>query len=209
METTPKFCRNCGTQLVHGSKFCEECGSPIQAEQAPPPVPQPPAQQPQAAYQPTGAEPIVGIIPVQRSKGFLGLGTESFNLIVTPNRLVFALMTTKMMNQAVKDARAEAKAEGKGFFGQWGAQLGWLKVVQRQYESMPIDAILNQYPGSFLIANAEIKKVRFKANIDEDSARSESEMIIDTVRGKHKFKLVHMGISEARKLMKSTLGRLA
>ncbi|MBN1315496.1 MAG: zinc ribbon domain-containing protein [Anaerolineales bacterium] len=208
METKPKFCKNCGTQLVPGSKFCEGCGSPIQPQQAPPPVPQPPAPQPQVAYQSAGAEPIVGIIPVQRSKGFLGLGVESFNMILTPNRLVFALMTQKMMNQAVKDARAEAKSEGKGFFGQWGAQLGWLSVVHRQYQSMPIDAILNQYPGSFLIANAEIKKVRFKDNTDDESGKSEYEINIDTVRGKFKFKLVYTSISEAKKLMQSTLGRL-
>lgn len=136
------------------------------------------------------------------------MGTETFNMLLTPNRLVFAVMTTKMMNDAVKDARADAKAEGKGFFGQWGAQLGWLKTVQRQYQSMPIDAILNQYPGSFLISNSEIKKVRFHENTDDDSGRTESEITIETVRGKFKFKLVYTSISDAKKLMQSTLGRL-
>ncbi len=143
---------------------------------------------------------------LQRQSGFLGLKFESFNLIATPHRLVLAFVPQQMMNEAINIARNEAKAEGKGWLGQVGAQMGWLNVICRRYQSMTVDAILAQTPGSFFIALPTIRRVRFNDVYDQDNHHSGTELVIESTGGKHKFKLVGMSTRDARNVLKQVLG---
>lgn len=204
MSSTPKFCGQCGSSLPPGVRFCIQCGAPVAAAPAAVPAPAPaPVASPVAP-----AEVIVGIIPgVQQRKGFLGMGVQSFNVVVTPVRLVFAPISQQMMKDAVNTARQEAKSQGKGFLGQVGAQMAWLDVICRQYQTMPVDAVLTQYPGSFMIANAAIKRVRFRQSTDDDTSSTE-EMIVEAVSGKYRFELKGMGGGRARQVLRQTLGGL-
>jgi hypothetical protein len=34
MESEPFYCRNCGTKLVPGARFCSKCGTPVEAKPA-------------------------------------------------------------------------------------------------------------------------------------------------------------------------------
>ena len=212
-DSTLKYCTHCGSPLRAGIRFCGQCGQPVQPAPAAPASAAPPApvaSAPQASngYAPAAGESIVGIIPaVQRRKGFLGMGADTFNLILTPGRLVFALVTPQMMRDAVAAARENAKGQGKGFFGQIAAQMAWVDVVCQQYMAMPVDAILARYPGSFFIANAQVKKVRVKESVvDDEGSTSNPELIVETTGGKHRFVLSGMPARDARHLLKQMFG---
>ena len=155
----------------------------------------------------TTPESIVGIIPaLQRRKGFLGMSAETFNLIVTSNRLVFAAVSSQTMRAAVEAARQEAREQGQGRFGQFAAQLSWVNALSRQYQTMPIDTILSTYPGSFYLANAEIKKIKLTtATSDDDDPSPKADLAIDALSGKHKFEIPSQAIKDARQILQQTL----
>jgi S-formylglutathione hydrolase FrmB len=152
-------------------------------------------------------ETIVGVIPaLVRRKGFMGLGAETFNLIVTPGRLVFAAVSSQTMKEAIALARQQAREQGAGAFGQFAAQQGWVNTLAQQYATMPVEAILARFPGSFCAANAEIGRVRLsEAAADDDAPQTKVELTIETAGGKHKFELTSQSIADARRLLQQTL----
>ncbi len=149
----------------------------------------------------------MGIIPgVQSHSGFLGLKVESYNLILTPRRMIFAFVSKQMMQQAVNEARLEAKAQGKGLLKQMAAQMSWLQNMSRKYETMPPQTILTQYPGSFDVQNGAVHKIRLRQSTDEDSGQTTRTMIIEALGKKRKFSLTAMGTRDAKRLLQQTLG---
>ena len=83
----------------------------------------PPRMQPQPApiMPQVGGETTVGVILFRKPKS---LGRwDTYTGVVTSQRLIFAQMTNEMLKTAVQQSRDQAKAEGKGFFGQWSDQL--------------------------------------------------------------------------------------
>jgi len=222
---TEKFCTQCGTPLRSDVRFCGQCGAPLSrapaatARAAMPPAPTtqqaPPvgwvAPQPQPlawAAPPVAQEPIVGILAgMQRHGGFLGIKKDTFNLIVTPTRLIFATVTQQMMKDAVATANAEAKAQGKGFFKRMAAQMAWMQVICRQYEAMPLDAILAQFPGSYAIANGQIERIRFHESFADEDHEATRQMVVVTTGGKERFDLP-MSVREAKNLLRQTLPHL-
>jgi len=226
LNTMPRFCTHCGLPLNPGTRFCGQCGQAVQplpdapaaAAPGPPAAPPPVPAAPQApGFQPLAApvqapaanlEPILGVIlGLQQSKGFLGMGTRNLSLIVTPARLIFCPVTNQEMNRAVAAAREEAKAQGKGFLGQWGAQLAWLGVLGRQYQSTPVQDLFSLHPGSFFIAHAQIRRVRFiQSSIDaQDGRQSPAEMRLEAAE-KYRFVMRGTSVRDARQLLRQTLG---
>lgn len=212
MTLAPRFCTQCGTALAAGARFCAHCGAPVrqpaapQAPQPPPAVrpaviapPPPPAARPRfaqpappvAAAGARRAEPILSIIlGLQRQKGFLGMAVDNYSLIITPSRLIFAHLDNRAMQAYGQRARHEAKAEGKGFFGQWGAQLGWLALLERDLQAATPDQILAQSPNSFFIPNASVSRVRVRRKTDtEHDSTTHVILLISTTSGKHKFQI--------------------
>jgi hypothetical protein len=216
---TDRFCTQCGAPLRPDVRFCGQCGAPLNLAPAAPPAPAmqpgPPvgwaAPQPQPAAwaaPPVVQEPTVGILTgLQRHGGFLGIKKDTFNLIVTPTRLVFAAVTQQMMKDAVATANADAKAEGKGFFRRMAAQMAWMDVICRQYASMPIDAILAQFPGSYAIANAQLQRIRFHQSFADEDNEATQQMVVVTTGGKERFDLP-MSVREAKNLLRQTLPHL-
>lgn len=206
MSITPKFCTSCGTPLPDGARFCGQCGAAVQAIPAsnatPAPATPPPAAVP--------SEPILGmVLGLNRRKGFLGMSADAFNLVITPQCLVFAFMSKKTMQDAVMAARREAKEQGKGALGQWAAQMGWLGVMARRYQSMTPDEILAQYPGSFVIPRAEVKRVRVDES-DDDDGPSITSVVVETQSGRHAFQASMMsgGASQIQKALREALGSI-
>jgi hypothetical protein len=223
---TQKYCYYCGAPAPDDARFCGRCGKSIAPADAayapaepaaPPPPPEPPVPPPPPIAQPAPSAPppppaaapvdeILGIIPaVQQSKGFMGLSAQSFNLIVTSDRLVFAFVSTKMASEAVTAARQDAKNQGKGFMGQWAAQMGWMNVICERYRTMSIAEILRTYPGSFIIPCAQIKRIRLRESHDDDDGRTSREMTVETVSGKHKFSLAGMSVRDAGRILGQAL----
>jgi len=216
MNEFARFCTHCGSPLKPGVRFCGQCGHAVQASVAPGApayTPRPPAYAAPVVAAPIAAppaEPMVGIIAgLQQRKGFLGMSATTFNLIVTPGRLVFASVSQQMMNDAVAAARQEAKGQGKGFLGRFAAQFAWMDQICRQYSTMPIDAILAQFPGSFCILNAQVRKVRLRdSRVDDDGTQSSQELFIESAAGKFRFSSSMMRVREARQILRQTLGRI-
>ena len=206
MNEMPRFCTNCGTPLRSGTRFCGQCGAPVLSTPAAPAYQAPAGPVVAAPYPPPVAEPVLAmVLGLQRRKGLMGVDT--MNLVATPARLIFAMVTKQMMKEAVVTARDEAKSQGKGFFGQVAAQMAWVNVVCREYYTMPIDAILARYPGSFFIPSAGVRRIRLKhSTLNDQGNRSDQELIIEATNGKHRFALLGMDVREARRTLQQALG---
>jgi hypothetical protein len=143
---------------------------------------------------------------LRRSAGLLK--SEAYNLVVTPSRLIFAQVTNELMKAVVEEARVDAKAQGKGFFGQWGAQLGAHNaLVQRYYDQGP-DAIVRTYPGSFVVPAAQVQRVRARhGSMDSDGASNPGRLVIQAASDKMTFQLGGgSNAGQARKLLRQALG---
>jgi hypothetical protein len=117
------FCAKCGAALTTGNSFCTGCGAPIPT----PTEPAPPSAQTVAApvyAPPSSSEQILSILGgITIASGFMGLKRTSYTMIMTSTRVILAELTQDMLKSAIEDARSDTKAEGGGFFKQWGAQL--------------------------------------------------------------------------------------
>jgi hypothetical protein len=219
----PNFCAHCGARLAGTERFCTNCGQAVQgpaaapqpqaprpAQPAPPPPPAPdPVDQGMAAYTQSGGEQILSVLPgLIQQTGFLGMKQQVYNLVITPQRLIFAFVSSQMQKDAVTEARTQAKSEGKGFFGTMGAQMRWMDQIVNIYFQMPVDAILTRYPGSFQISPAAVRRVRFRMHRDDESSRSTETMHIDTTGAKYKFKLQMTTIRTAQDQLRQVLGNV-
>lgn len=98
------------------------------------------------------AEPVLGVIPaISRKKGLLSV--ESFNVVVTGQRLVFAVMTNDMV-------REEVQREGNaGFLA--AMTVGY--TFYKRYLNMTPDAALKENPQNFAVDISQIRKVKIFA----------------------------------------------
>ena len=148
------------------------------------------------------AERVISLIPNATLKsGFMGLAGKPYTLVLTDRRVIFAFITKQMMKDMVEGARSEAKAEGKGFFGQWGAQLGaYSKFAQRYFEMTP-EQSLSETPENFAVERTAIKKAKVKVGrTDENGASSIDELVIKTADKKYVL-LLGAGSAQAKKAL--------
>lgn len=211
MTQSPRFCENCGAPLNPGARFCGQCGQTVRAAGATPAGSPPQAVQPAPAPVPApqeeagSAEPVVGVLAgLQRRKGLLGY--QTWNLVVTPQRLVFALMTQQMMNDAVRQAQEQAKREGKGLMARIAAQMGWLQLMVDKYHDMPVDATLAEQSDNFFFLVNQIKKVKVEHREDRQQHTSSDHVTFETTSGKYEFELKAGRPAEARQVLASVLG---
>lgn len=134
---------------------------------------------------------VIGIVPNLKRSKMMGILTDSFTLVVTESDSIFAKITNEVMKQVVQESRDQAKAEGKGFFGQWGAQIkGSFRYAER-YARMSGPAVLAEDKANFAIPNAAIRsiKIKKKTTYDDDNSSSDSwEVTIQSDSGKLKLK---------------------
>ncbi len=201
MSGQARFCTKCGSAHTEGARFCMKCGEAV-VEVAPvtpgPSVtPEPPATpEPSANAEPTSPVPasgehVHGVIPNATLKeGFLGVKSKVYILVLTERRIVFVRITTEMMKQLVTDSRNEAKADGKGFFGQWGAQLTAYSEFAQRYLTMPPDEALAETPGNFALERSAIVKAKLKAgHTDNDGNTTSDRLIIKATDRKYNIDL--------------------
>ena len=206
-------CTSCGTPAPAGASYCATCGAPVGAGHVSgPPAAWPAmsAHSPSMAPAPTPAqgrfapsEPVVGVVTgLVRRIGLVG--AQGYNLVVTPQRLVFDRATNEMLKDAALGARQAAKDEGKGFFGQWGAQAGAFDRIARQYELVAVDDILRQHPENFSVALQMIRKVSLQVG---DIGQSRQDQIVIHGPEKHRFDLKGTGLGQVRAILRPVLGK--
>ncbi len=182
-------CPHCGAEAQPNTRFCSRCGGALNAAPAPAPA--------------SFSEPIVGLIPtVEIKKGLFK--SETYHLVLTQQRLVFARLTSEMLKEAAAQAKAEAKEEGKGFFGQWGAVISSNSAIAERYLQMPVEAILAENPENFSIPLAEIKKAKTKSNYD--SEYDEADELIIEAGEKYKIKLKGTSAKQTKQALQPLLG---
>jgi len=212
MTQAARFCAQCGAALNAGARFCAQCGNAIQVAQ-PPSAAQPPAAQAPVAAAPSAApvagapqgESVVGVIAgLQRRKGLLGY--ETFNVVVTPGRLVFALMTQQMMNDAVRQAQQEAKSQGKGLLGQMAAQMGWLGIMSERYHATLVEAALAEQPENFFLPNSQIRQVKLERRENRQKHTHSDHVLIVAASGKYEFEIKGANPGDVKQLLGRVLG---
>jgi len=196
------FCTNCGKPVQDTQKFCGVCGMQLnqlnegsnQVSQPPavpayPNVP-PPVQAVQSSVSGSPTEMVKFVIPslsISKSWG----RSDSYTLIVTDRRSIFAKLTQEIMNETVKMARADAEAQGKGFFGKWAAQMKGFNNYAVRYNKFTPDQVLQETKGNFAVENSMIRRIKITDNTDEDSPGVEYGIEFQTVTEKLYFKTIY------------------
>jgi hypothetical protein len=133
-------------------------------------------------------ESTVGVIVFRKPKS---LGRfDTYTGVLTTHRLIFAQMTSAMLNDIAQQSREQAKAEGKGFFGQWSEQLKATFSYARKYLNMSPEAVLAETPGNFAVYNSSISevKVHLKGAHDENQ-RNELEVEFKSSQGTYVYRM--------------------
>lgn len=163
-------------------------------------VPPPP---PPPTYQPTASQPVqtptyggygeqvVGVMLLRKPKS---MGRyDTYTGIVTTHRMIFAQMTSQMLNTAIQEARDQAKAEGRGFWGQWEEQLRASFGYTKKYLSMDPNAAVAETPGNFFVNNADIREVKVNLKnlhrAGDTVQRHEFELEVHFSQGRYTFRM--------------------
>ncbi len=159
---------------------------PVQIMLTPMAQPSPRGQpHPASAMPQFDGEATVGVILFRKPKS---LGRwDTYSGVVTSQRLIFAQMTNEMLKVAVQQSRDQAKAEGKGFFGQWSEQLKATFGYSQRYLTMPPQTILAETHGNFELYNNAISEIKVKLKRDSEGQVHELEVEIHSTRGKYEF----------------------
>ncbi|MCW4009092.1 MAG: zinc ribbon domain-containing protein [Candidatus Bathyarchaeota archaeon] len=191
------YCEKCGAEVNADSNFCRNCGAPQNKTpvQAPAAAPQPtPVQNvtpapAQAPAQAADSEPVLGVLLLRKPKSFGRYDT--FTGVVTAQRLIFAQMTNDMLKDAIQQARDQAKAEGKGFWGQWGDQMKASFGYTQRYLSMAPSAALAETAGNFDVKHGAVREVKLKLkDVNQGNMEShEFELEIQSAAGKFGFRM--------------------
>lgn len=186
MTSSPAFCTHCGAPLREGARFCGKCGHAVQVETSAAPVPPPPPASvpvpPPAPAAQDSSERVIDVIgSINQRKGLMGVSAVVYHLVLTSNRMIFALQTNEMQKM---DAAA-AQNSTKGFFKKIGA--GMASRKGEKYLTITPSAILGEVDGNFAIPYADIAKVEIYAGDFEDN--SPDMMKIITTTGKHEFQI--------------------
>jgi hypothetical protein len=203
-----RFCTSCGAALIPADHFCSSCGKPVASPALG--TTSPVYAPPQPAV---NNEALVGIIPsVSRKKNLMAM--EGFNIIVTRRRMIFAVMTNDMINQAAKQAGKEG-----GFFGGMlnAATVGY--TFYKRYLTMPPDAALAETPQNFAVELSQIRKIKItgekevddyftmKANqnsILQTHQYREGTISIETTAGNYTFNVPSGSMNMALETVKKT-----
>jgi predicted amidophosphoribosyltransferase len=175
-----KVCSACGAPVSDTTKFCGGCGAPVGAFfPAGTVVPSPPA----------GSEQVLGVIPNVKKMKMLGAAWDTYTIQVTGQRMILAQLTQEMMNVAVAEANAKAKAEGKGFFGIIGSQLSASFGFGKRYETMSPDIALAETAGNFAIDNSRITaiKISLLGTSSSNTEWEEFRLVLETMDGKFEY----------------------
>ncbi|MEA3430248.1 MAG: hypothetical protein U9R08_03165 [Nanoarchaeota archaeon] len=131
-------------------------------------------------------EKIIAIVPNLKIKKLLGFSVETYTLVVTESRSIFAFLTSAMLKEQIAEVRKQAKAEGKGFFGQWGAQLKAAFTYAEKYRNMDPEQILTENPKNFEVANSAVEKVKIRM-INNYEQTTNYRVTLKTVGKKYVF----------------------
>jgi len=162
-----------------------------------------PAPTPVAAPAANGEQVLSVIGGLTLVAGFMGLKQKLYTLVITDRRLIFAELTKEKVTATVNAARESAKAEGKGFFGQWGAQLKSSASYSEAYWQMSPDAALAETPGNWAVERSQYQGAKFRMGTTDENTNTPDMLTIKASTGKWKFN-VGGSLGAVKKAFKET-----
>ena len=185
-------CSRCGAPISATTRFCGGCGMAVEAVATPETIP--PAA-PATFVPPQGApgstvvngEEVMGVIANARKMKMFGASWDTYTIVVTNRRMILAQMTQSLLNAAIMEAQAKAKAEGKGFFAIVKDQMAAQFRFALRYETMSPDQSLTETAGNFAIENPQITAISLKLNDSGEMEYSEFKIIIESSGGKTEY----------------------
>jgi hypothetical protein len=118
---------------------------------------------------------VLGVVYPAKKEKSLGRW-DSYALVLTNYNMIFAQVTNQLTKHAVEEASAQAKAEGKGFFGRWADQMKTGLAFGQRYFGMQPAQILAETPGNFEIGNNTISELKLK---DKLRTRNDSSIYVE------------------------------
>ncbi len=157
------FCSNCGAKVMETDKFCNNCGAPLRPVETHTPVNDTPPPPPTTYTPPAsvGETVNVTISNFQKPKSFGRW--DAYILLATPLNLMIVQLTKDMINQSIRQVQEQAKSEGKGFFGQWAAQLGTSFDYAAQYRGCTKEQVLAKVPSVLIIPHSSVSQVELRS----------------------------------------------
>lgn len=166
------FCTNCGKPYNEQHKFCQSCGIPIapMSQTAQPMAPAASgisAAPASSAPAPVSRETVQVIIPNLQQNNALGK-RDSYYLIVTDRRSIFAKVTEQVGRRAVQIRQEKAQGQNLGFFGRWKQQVAGPDMYLEFFKTLTPDQMLADSAENFAVDNFQIQGVRSKFFYSED-----------------------------------------
>jgi len=154
------------------------------------------------------SDTVIGVVPTLKKGKSFGRW-DTYTMVVTDTRSIFAQITSAMLQQIGKEAAEQAKAEGKGFFGRWGAQLKAHLSFSQRYLDMSPDEILSENKDNFFINNDDIRTIKIRSKT-KSSGNDDADTVVTEVTIEAKGnKLVYTADSlsrETKDMLKSMFG---
>jgi len=154
------------------------------------------------------SEHVVGVVPTLKKGKSFGRW-DTYTMVVTDTRSIFALMTSAMIQQIGREAQQRAKEEGKGFFARWGEQLKAHIGFSQRYLGMSPEEALNENKNNFLLNNDDIRTIKVrrktKSRGGDDADYIVTEFTVEARGKKFQYEMESWN-GEVHEMLKSVFG---
>ena len=114
-------------------------------------------------------------------------------------------LDSQMMKEIARLAKEQARQQGKGFLGQWGAMIG--SGGGDHYLNMQPQAILNEHPNNFFLMNNQIQSVRIRRDHDQQTGQTRHRIEFKAASGKTRLVYQNLDEGRAKQLLQQVLGK--
>lgn len=144
-----------------------------------------------------------GIIPDLSTGTF---GQKAYNLVVTNYRLIFAEVTTELLNQ--EREKTAANTQNQGMMSRWAAQMSSHSEFHKRYLSIPPQEILRESPNNYELRPQQINSIKLHGTqySSYDGKNPGNKMVIKSTLGKEKFRFHRMNTRQVKDLLRPLLG---
>ncbi len=213
------YCTNCGTQIDNDAKFCTSCGTATGLTQAPPvqqevkqqaPVMQP--QQNASQFQAQQdmnqmSQPSLNAVavPVQIKTGLLK--SEPYIFLFSQTQTIVVYIGKDQYNNIIQNTETEG-----GFIKKALSKMAAFRDYANDLGMRSLQEVMNMYPGSLIVGNAQIDKLRINQDYDPDDNMSSSDYHFELRFGGEKYKGTldkTVNIRDIKRPLKNIFGRRA
>jgi len=135
----------------------------------------------------SSAEQVLGVIGNAKKMKMFGASYDTYSIVITNRRMIFAQLTQALANAAIMEAQAKARAEEKGFFGIVQDQMAASFGFALRYERMPPDQALAETPGNIAIENSRITAIKMQLKEAGNQGYNEFKTVIESMDGKFEY----------------------